>query len=128
MQIVVAKRSDAQSITNTMAGQRRMWEEQLSVISSRINSIPGHAMVSAASMYYLSRAPPDKHKELLSNWLGYCSGAVPLGSLELDKNKLQSAQVCESVYNYNVHVLDFIRMDQLLISRSKYVSRLMNFL
>lgn len=85
--------SDAQGVVNALAIQRNKWEERLSDISSRISSVPGHAMLCAAGVLYLSRSPPDRHKEMLNNWLGYCSGVVPLGSLKVEQNKLQSAQV-----------------------------------
>lgn len=90
--------SDAQGVVNALAVQRNKWEERLGEISSRIASVPGHAMLCAAGVLYLSRSPPDRHKEMLDNWLGYCSGAVPLGSLKVEQNKLQSAQVHDSSY------------------------------
>ena len=85
--------SGAQNVVNALAIQRNKWKERLSDISSRIDSVPGHAMLCAAGVLYLSRSPPDRHKEMLNNWLGYCSGVVPLGSLKVEQNKLQSAQV-----------------------------------
>lgn len=80
----------AQEIVGALAVQRRKWMEKLQEIFSRINSIPGHAMLCAAGVCYLARSPPDKHKDLLDNWMGYCTGAVPLGSFSVDK-KVHSA-------------------------------------
>ena len=40
-------------------------------------------MLSAASICYLPRIDPDKHHDLLSNWLAYCFGRVGLGSLSV---------------------------------------------
>lgn len=76
-----------------MALQRKKWTEKLSIVSSAIDSVPGHAMLCAAGVCYLARVPPDKHRDLLANWLSYCSGAVGLGSLALDHGKIQSSQV-----------------------------------
>lgn len=91
-QDVMFNLEDAQRVVQTMVGQRKYWEEQLSVISDRISCIPGHATLCAGSACYLARVPTDRHGELLANWLGYCSGTVPLGSLASD-HKLQAAQV-----------------------------------
>lgn len=92
---MTSKLGDAQAVMDAMTVQRRKWEEQLTDISSRIDSVPGHAMLCAAGVCYLARAPPEKHRELLTNWLGYCSGVVPLGSYSLaaEQSKLQSTQV-----------------------------------
>lgn len=94
--VLAGKLKDAQTTANLMLSQRRKWEEQLQVISSRIDSVPGHAMLCAAGVCYLARAPPDQHRELLDNWLDYCSGAVPLGSLAAKQPKLHSTQVSGS--------------------------------
>lgn len=93
LQVLSSKLEDAQCILTAMASQRSKWEERLTEISSRIDSVPGHALLCAAGVCYLARSPPNKHGHMLSNWLGYCSGVVPLGSLEVEQNKLQSAQV-----------------------------------
>ena len=83
-------------ILSTMSRQRKMWEERLGQCQSYLDSIPGHAMLCAAGVYYLARTPPALHKELLANWLGYCSGAVSLGCVTQDSSKLQAAQVYAS--------------------------------
>lgn len=99
-QVLSSKLGDAQHILDAMASQRSQWEERLTDISSRIDSVPGHAMMCAAGVCYLARSPPDKHRTILSNWLGYCSGVVPLGSATLEQSKIQSTQVQRSC---NVH-------------------------
>ena len=71
-----------------MSTQRRKWDAKLKETHSRIASVPGHALLCAASTCYLPRVPPDSHSELLNNWLGYCAGAVSLGSLT-DYSSLQ---------------------------------------
>lgn len=40
-------------------------------------------MLTAASICYLPRINPDKHHNLLSNWIAYCFGRVGLGSLSV---------------------------------------------
>lgn len=90
---MTSKLEEAQQILDAMAAQRRKWEERLTEISSRIDSVPGHAMLCAAGVCYLARSPPDRHQDMVASWLGYCSGVVPLGSMATEQNKLQSAQV-----------------------------------
>ena len=76
-----------------MAKQRHRWEDKLKDTKNKINSLPGHAVLCSAAVCYLTRVPPDRHNDLLSAWLGYCSGSVSLGNLVEDRGGLQSAQV-----------------------------------
>ena len=76
-----------------MSGHRQKWMERLDEISSRADSVPGHAMLCAAGISYLPSIPPDRHKDMMNNWLGYCSGVVALGSLASEQGRLQSTQV-----------------------------------
>ena len=92
-QVLSSKLGGAQHILDAMASQRSKWKERLTDISSRIDSVPGHAMLCAAGVCYLARSPPGKHRAILSNWLGFCSGVVPLGSATLEQSKIQSTQV-----------------------------------
>ncbi len=87
------KIEEANSILTTMSRQRKKWEERLEQCQSCIESIPGHAVLCAASVHYLARMPPALHKDVLSNWMEYCSGTISLGSISHDSNKLQAAQV-----------------------------------
>lgn len=92
-QEVQSQLSNANSLLEKLSSQRQRWNEQLKAIQSIIDSVPGHALLCAASVCYLSQIPPDKHRELAANWLGYCSGSVALGSLALpEQQKLQSSQ------------------------------------
>lgn len=88
-----SKLEEAKCILTTTTGQRRKWEEKLQVSYNRLDSVPGHAMLCAAAAFYLSRSPPDLHKELIANWLGYCAGTVCLGSASQDGGKLHAAPV-----------------------------------
>jgi len=92
-QAVKTKIEETNCILTTMSKQRKKWEERLEECQSRLDSIPGHAMLCAAGVHYLARVPTGLHKELLTNWLGYCSGSVSLGSILQDTHKLQPAQV-----------------------------------
>ena len=76
-----------------MSAQRKKWMDRLDVISSWTDSVPGHAMLCAAGMCYLPSVPPDRHKDMMENWLGYCSGVVPLGRLASEQGSLQPTQV-----------------------------------
>ena len=82
----------ANRLLYTLSRQRMRWEEQLRTARGRMDSVPGHALLCAANTCYLACVPPDRHQELLSNWLSYCSGGVGLGSLVLPGQKgLQSS-------------------------------------
>ena len=87
------KIKEAEVILHAMSTYKKQWDGELKAAYSRIDSVPGHAMLCAAGTCYLARTPPDKHKELLLNWLGYCSGTVTLGSLAVEHAKLQPSQV-----------------------------------
>lgn len=81
-----------------MLAQRQRWDEELKATWSRIDSVAGHAVLCAASTTYLAFIPADQHKKLMSNWLGYCSGAVDLGSLATQGHGgLQSSQAYHSL-------------------------------
>ncbi len=90
-----------------MSAQRLRWDKELTAGSGRMDSVPGHAMLCAASACYLARVPPDLHKNLQANWLKYCSGEVTMGNLTQDHSKLQASQVsfllelswCHCVFN-----------------------------
>ena len=84
---------EAQCILNTMSPQRKNWEQKRSEMCSRVDSAPGHAMLCAAGVCYLARSSPEQHDNLLNNWLGYCSGGIPLGSFNTEQHKLQPTQV-----------------------------------
>lgn len=84
----------ARHLLSTISSKRARWDAKLNVIHDQIDSVPGHALLCAASVCYLARTPPDTHRQLLTNWLGYCSGAVSLGSLAGGHGGgLQAAQV-----------------------------------
>ena len=90
---VQSKLESARYLLSTISSERARWDAKLTTIHDRIDSVPGHALLCAASVCYLARTPPDTHGQLLTNWLGYCSGAVSLGSLALEHGGLQAAQV-----------------------------------
>ena len=93
-QNVQSKLDSARHLLSTISAERARWDAKLNVIHDRIDSVPGHALLCAASVCYLARTPPDMHKQLLTNWFGYCSGAVSLGSLAVEHGgRLQAAQV-----------------------------------
>ena len=93
-QEVQSQLGNANSLLAIMSRQRQRWNEQLKAIWNTVDSVPGHALLCAASLHYLSRIPPDKHEELIANWVGYCSGVVSLGSLvSPEQQKLQSSQL-----------------------------------
>ena len=93
LQSVQSKLESARHLLLTISSQRARWDTKLDIIHDRIASLPGHALLCAASVCYLARTPPHTHRQLLSNWLGYCSGAVSLGSLAIEHGGLQAAQV-----------------------------------
>lgn len=99
MQGVQSTLESAKHLLAIISAQRERWDTNLSIIHSRIDSTPGHALLCSASVCYLSRIPSDKHQELLTNWLGYCSGAVTLGSLAVEHayGGLQASPVCQCV-------------------------------
>ena len=68
-------------LLSTLSAWKSRWEQEMSTIQSHILSSPGHAVLAAAGITYLSRVPPDNHRQLWDGWLGYCAGRVPLGSL-----------------------------------------------
>lgn len=84
-----SKLEQVQKFLTTMSPQRKKWEAELKVVSSRLNCVPGHVVLCAAGVCYLSRVPPDMHKMLWTNWLGYCSGTVTLGSLKAEHGTSQ---------------------------------------
>lgn len=83
LQGVQAKLERATCLLSTMSAQRQKWDEKLKSIWSNLGSVPGHSVLSAASICYLPCIPPNRHNHLLSNWLAYCSGGVSLGSLSI---------------------------------------------
>ena len=92
-QSVQSKLESARQLLSAISSQRARWDSNLKVIRDRIDSVPGHALLCSASMCYLARTPPDTHGSLLTNWLGYCSGEVGLGSLAAQHEGVQAAQV-----------------------------------
>ena len=92
-QSVQSKLENAKHLLSTMSSQRGRWDANLIAIYSRIDSVPGHALLCSASVCYLARIPPDKHQELLANWLGYCAGTISLGSLAAEQGGLQASPV-----------------------------------
>lgn len=88
-----SKLEDAKHLLTTISAQREKWDTNLKLIHSRIDSVPGHALLCSASVCYLARTPPNRHQELLTVWLGYCSGTVSLGSLTVERGGLQASQV-----------------------------------
>ena len=90
-----AKLERATYLLSTMSAQRQKWDEKLKSIWSSLSSVSGHSVLSAASICYLPCVPPDRHNDLLSNWLSYCSGGVSLGSLNVPGHQgggLQASQ------------------------------------
>ena len=94
LQGVCSKLDHARHLLATMAKQRHKWEEKVKLTRSRIDSLPGHALLCSAAVCYLTRVPPSKHKALLSAWLGYCEGTISLGNVIEERGGLQAAQVC----------------------------------
>ncbi len=82
----------ANNLLSAMTKQKQKWDEQLQTIWSRIDSVPGHALLCAASACYLARVPSSKHNILLENWLAYCFGGVSLGSLPSTTHYAQGPQ------------------------------------
>lgn len=52
------------------------------MIHCHILSLPGHAVLTAASVLYLPRVPAVSHARLWDCWLGYCRGELEIGSTE----------------------------------------------
>ncbi len=75
------KLDNARKLLLATAKQKQKWDEQLQSTWSRIDSVPGHALLCAASACYLACVPSGQHSVLLENWLAYCCGGVSLGSL-----------------------------------------------
>ena len=78
-----------------MSAQRQQWDKKLKSIWNSLGSVPGHSVLSAACICYLPCVPPNRHNDLLSNWLAYCSGGVSLGSLSVPGHQgggLQASQ------------------------------------
>lgn len=73
--------SDASRLLKSLSPWKSYWEEKKTAIRTCILSSPGHALLVAASITYLSRVPADKHSQLWECWLGYCAGRIQLGSL-----------------------------------------------
>ena len=73
--------SEASRLLSTLHPWKTRWEEERAAIHSLTLSIPGHAVLVAASVCYLCRVPADRHRLLWECWLGYNAGKVQLGCL-----------------------------------------------
>ena len=73
--------SEAARLLASLSPWKSRWEEERAAIHTRSLSSPGHALLVAAAVTYLSRVPADRHSGLWGCWLGYCAGRVPLGCL-----------------------------------------------
>ena len=113
----------ANRLLYALSRQRLRWEEQLRSTRGRMDSVPGHALLCAASACYLTRVPPDRHQKLLSNWLSYCSGGVGLGSLATPRQKgLQSSVSHQGMTGQQQQVVRIERkfsLQELLSSRDE---------
>ena len=80
------KLSDAGRLLSSLSPWKTRWEESRAAVRTRTLSSPGHAVLAAANITYLSRVPAESHRELWDAWIGYCKGRVQLGCLvESDK-------------------------------------------
>ena len=72
----------ASHLVAVMLPWKDSWERERAAIGSLIQCSAGHALLSAASVCYLARAPPQLHRRLWDSWVGYCCGRVAIGSLQ----------------------------------------------
>ena len=68
-------------LTSQLAPQKMKWEGLLEESQQMLECVPVHALLTAAAATYLSPLPILTHHQLWKNWLDYCNGAVPVGSL-----------------------------------------------
>ena len=80
-QVVRQRLSSAGRLLSTLSPWKSRWEEDRAAIHTRTLSSPGHAVLAAANITYLSRLPADSHRQLWDGWLGYCKGRVQPGCL-----------------------------------------------
>ena len=95
MQNVSSRLSRANDILSAFAKERELWSERLQRIQDLLESAPGHALLSAANVCYLQCLSADHHDNLMKNWILYCHGGIPFGSLSLpveDKHQANSHQ------------------------------------
>lgn len=72
---------DAGRLLSILSPWKSCWEEDRAAIHTHALSSPGHAVLTAASVTYLTKVPADRHRQLWDVWLGYCEGRVRLGCL-----------------------------------------------
>ena len=68
-------------LLNQIIPQKLKWQSILRKSQENIESIPVHALLTAAAATYLPLLSAPKHKSLWQNWLTYCASALPMSGL-----------------------------------------------
>ena len=83
---------EASVLLSSLSPWQSYWEAKREAIHAKTLASPGHAVLLAASVIYLSRMPAENHSSLWESWLGYCMGRVPMGSvLEASSSEYHSS-------------------------------------
>ena len=101
------------SLLNSLSNQKRTWEKQLSETQGHLDCLPSCSLLLAASCTYLGYLPPERHQELWQNWVGYCKGAVALGSLEMEE---------EGNYKVNIKLQEDFKCQQILGNEEEIIA------
>lgn len=101
------------SLLNSLSNQKRTWEKQLSETQGHLDCLPSCSLLLAASCTYLGYLPPERHQELWQNWVGYCKGAVALGSLEMEE---------EGNYKVNIKLQEDFNCQRILANEEEIIA------
>ena len=100
------------SLLNSLSNQKRTWEKQLFETQGHLDCLPSCSLLLAASCAYLGYLPPERHQELWQSWVGYCKGAVALGSLEMED---------EGIYKVNIKLQEDFKCQHILANEEEII-------
>ena len=94
MQLTESRLLIHKQLMSQLVPQKVKWEAMLEQSQQMLECVPVHALLTAAAATYLSPLPILTHHRLWKNWLDYCNGAVPVGSLLADHTTNQRQGTC----------------------------------
>ncbi len=61
----------AENLVGKLEGEHKRWSDQISQLDEELEQLPHRALLAAGFISYLSQAPEDERRLMLSNWLAF---------------------------------------------------------